>query len=324
VGLPLPANPLAPYNSMRGSKHTNMACDGKRLYVSGGDWQHSATDGTWSYSLEDASCRQDVPSPIYPTLPAPHALQDNAGFAWVAEKQKFLLWPGSYYPYEADGTPILEYAKGMWWLDPATNTYEQDLRLFGKRFDTTGCPFGGVYDNGLIIAFVDSSGGMAVRRWDVVARVKLPDLPLTLSVPAHWAAYFMRTQYQKIGRWVYVLGYRTDGNVSSQQPLLFRWHLDTHTTEELAPPPVDGPSMRDLEIRTAQSDGKLVWPVVFGPDGEIHGIAVYDGGWTIDAQVPAYGNFICNAVCSLPDGRVAMCGGEFGRQQTHLWLYRAA
>src|SRR5688572_33251554 len=51
TSFPLPANRLAPYSSLRGSKHTNMATDGRRLYVTGGDWLHSATDGTWSVNL---------------------------------------------------------------------------------------------------------------------------------------------------------------------------------------------------------------------------------------------------------------------------------
>ena len=44
--------------------------------------------------------------------------------------------------------------------------------------------------------------------------------------------------------------------------------------------------------------------------------------WAVDRQVPKDGNFICNAVTSLPDGRVVWCGGAFGRKQTHLWFYK--
>jgi Uncharacterized protein conserved in bacteria len=63
-----------------------------------------------------------------------------------------------------------------------------------------------------------------------------------------------------------------------------------------------------------------------GPDGELHGIYVYDPAtnvWSVDRQVPSYGNFIGNAVTSLPDGRVAFSGGVFGRHQTHMWFYEA-
>ena len=95
TSFPLPALASAPFSSTGSSKHTNMASDGTRLYVSGGDWITSATDGTWSMSLADGTWRQDVGEPVYPTLPAPHALQDGAGFEWVASRGKFLLWPGS-------------------------------------------------------------------------------------------------------------------------------------------------------------------------------------------------------------------------------------
>ncbi len=137
----LPAVSAAPFNSLKGSKHTNMASDGKRIYVSGGDWVTSATDGTWSMSLADGTWRQDVGAPVYPTLPAPHALQDGAGFEWVASRGKFLLWPGSYFAYDPAGSPILEYAKEMWWFDPVTNTYQQELAFLwggGRRFAGAG------------------------------------------------------------------------------------------------------------------------------------------------------------------------------------------
>ncbi len=109
-----------------------------RLYVEGGDWVTSATDGTWSMSMVDGSWRKDVGAPVYPTLPAPHAAQDEMGFVWDAGRQKFLFWPGIYYAYEPKGTPILEYAKGLWYFDPVTNVWTQELRLFGNYLDTTG------------------------------------------------------------------------------------------------------------------------------------------------------------------------------------------
>ncbi len=332
TSFPLPAIATAPYSSLRGSKHTNMASDGVRLYVSGGDWVTSATDGTWSMSLADGSWRQDVPAPVYPTLPAPHALQDNAGFAWVANRSKFLLWPGSYFPYDAPGSPLLNYSRGMWWFDPATRTYTQDLGLFGNPYpsnaNSTGSPFGGVYDevNGQIVEFGDSSTGFACRRWDVNTDTRLPDLPFNLTRPSGYAAYFTRTMHVKVGRYVYILGYRTNGNVSSQTPLFMRWHLDNRTMEELAAPAVDGTQIKDIEVRMGTSHGKIVWPFTTGPDGEIHNIYVYNptnNTWYQDTQVPSYGNFIGNAVTSLPDGRVVWSGGEFGRPQTHIWFYEA-
>jgi hypothetical protein len=123
---------------------------------------------------------------------------------------------------------------------------------------------------------------------------------------------------------VYVVGYATDGD-KLKVPRFWRWHLDEHTFQELAPPPVDPAKLRDLETRLGASGNKVVWPYTSGPDGEIHGIYVYDtrtDDWAVDRQVPDYGHFIGNAVASLPDGRVVWSGGAFGRRQTHLWFYK--
>ena len=164
-----------------------------------------------------------------------------------------------------------------------------------------------------------------MRRWDAVTGVRLPDLPLPIKRdPVYPASYFARGKPTKIGRWVYVIGYRTDG--ATKQPMAFRWNLDTHATEELAAPPVSGALVKDLEIRPGTSHGKLVWPFTNGPEGDVRGIHVYDpatNAWGSDLQVPAYGNFIGNAICSLPDGRIAFSGGVFGKQQTHMWLIEA-
>lgn len=330
TSFPLPDNRLAPYRAKGGSKHTNMASDGKRLYVTGGDWVHSATDGTWSVSLETGDdWREDVPKPVHPTLPAPHALQDGAGFVWVAAKSKFLIWPGSYFPYEKKGDPVLEYAKGAWWFDPATKTFTQELGLFGEYGQASGCLHGGVYDEVKeeIVVLGDASRGYGMHHWSVKELKKLPSVPFKIAAPesnkAAKASYFSRSQYAKIGRCVYAVGFSTDGT-KLKIPRFWRWHLDDQTLTELAPPPVDGSKMKDLETRLGAGGGKVVWPFHSGPDGEIHGIYVYDpatNAWAVDRQVPDYGNFICNAVTSLPDGRVVWSGGAFGRQQTHLWFY---
>jgi hypothetical protein len=323
-----------PYVANAASKQTCMAYDplNNRLYAQGGDTIHSATDGTWSMSLVDGSWRLDVGQPAYPTLPAPHALQDGFGIAWVPLRNKFLLWPGSYFAYEAPGTPVLQYARGMWWFDPSNNTYTQEPGLFGGPYlnpgNTTGSPFGGIYDdlNNQIVEFGDSSSGYSVRRWDVTNLLRLPDIRFTVSTPPAYAAYFTRGMHVKVGRYVYIIGYRTNGTVPSQTPLMLRWDLDNQAMQELAPPPVDGTLIHDIEIRIGTSHGKVVWPFTTGPDGEIHSIYVYDpatNGWGVDNQVPAYGNFIGNAVTSLPDGRVVWSGGVYGRQQTHIWFYEA-
>jgi len=316
---------LAPYSANGSSKHTNMATDGNRLYVIGGDWAHSATDGMWSAPLNNLSDWRQEFGEDY--RPAPHALQDGAGFDWVAARKQFIAWPGSYYWYEADGDPVIAYARGIWWIDPMTNKCAQDNRLFGGDHTHTGCLYGGAFDevNGHIVAFADSSGGFACRRWDVNLGTRLPDLTLTIKRDANFiAAYFAQGKYVKIGRYVYVVGYRTDG--ASKVPMMFRWHLDAHTTEELAPPPIDGALVKLIEIRIAQSHGKVVWPVTTGPDGKVHALLVYDPAlnkWMIDAQ-PLPDSFMGNAICSLDDGRVILAGGVFGKQQTHINCYEAA
>jgi len=329
-----------PFVSNGSSKQSDMAyCPlDNRLYTQGGDSLHSATDGTWSMSLADGTWRFDVGAPVYPTLPAPHALQDDFGYAWVPSRNKLLLWPGSYFAYEAPGTPILNYTGGVWWYDPVTKTYTQDTRLFpnvpyngvapGITAGTTGSVFGGIYDEvkDQILEFGDSSGAFVVRSWSMATMTRLPDIPFKMTVPSGYAAYFSRGKQVKVGRLVYIIGYRTNGNVSSQTPLMLRWDLDNLVMQELAPPPVDGTLIRDIEIRFGTSNGKIVWPFTTGPDGEVHGIHVYDpatNGWSVDSQVPSYGNFIGNSLTSLPDGRVVWSGGVFGRQQTHIWFYTA-
>jgi len=329
-----------PFVSNHDSKQSDMAycpCD-NRIYVQGGDTIHSATDGTWSMSLADGSWRLDVGQPVYPTLPAPHALQDDFGFAWMPKRQQFILWPGSYFAYD-NGTnppdpavyPLLNYSRGLWFFDPATKKYTQHRELFPDYLTGntgTGSPHGGIYDdvNDQIVEIADSSKGYAVRRWDVAGLVRLPDISFKLTSPKSYAAYFTRGQHVKIGRSVYMIGFRTNGDVSSQTPLMLRWDLDSQVMQELAPPPVDGTQIVDKEIRIGASHGKVVWPFTNGPDGVIKGIYVYDpatNGWAVDKQVPSYGNFIGNSVTSLPDGRVAWSGGVFGPQQTHMWFYEA-
>jgi hypothetical protein len=263
---------------------------------------------------------------VHPTHPAPHALQDGSALVWVGARARFIQWPGGYFPYEPVGAPIREYARGAWWIDPLAKSCEQDVRLFGSEGESTGCLYGGVFDevNNHLVAFGDQGSEFVCKRWDVNSGDSLPALPFTVvRDPARPAAYFARSQYVKIGRKVYIVGYRTDGDVN-RAPLLLCWNLDSKTMTELAQPPTG--ATPDLETRLGTSNGKVVWPVVSGPEGEINGIAVYNPAtdtWAVDLTVPDYGAFIGNMVVSLPDGRVGWSGGAFGRQPTHLWFYRA-
>lgn len=325
-----------PFVNNGGSKHSDMAyCPlNNRIYAQGGDTIHSATDGTWSVdatTLDD--WRFDVGKPVYPTLPAPHALQDDFGFVWIESRQRFLLWPGSYFPYEPADAPIRNYSRGMWWFDPVTSTYEQELGLFGTYGESSGCIYGGAYDevNDNIVVLRDSSGGYACRRWNVSALVRLPDIRYPVPVPASNAAakgsYFTRTKYAKLDRYVYVLGYATDGT-SLKIPRFWRYNLDANVLQELIAPPVAGANIVDIQVQLNVSNGKIVWLNVTGPDGDIKGIYVFDpatNSWAKDSQpLPADGSFMGNVTCSLPDGRIALAGGSFGRQQTRFNFYEAA
>jgi hypothetical protein len=318
-----------PYTFGSGSKQTNMAyCPlNNRLYVSGGDTDQSAEDGTWSMSLADGSWRLDVGRPVYPTLPAPSAGQDNALFAWMPKRNKFLFLPGYYFGYTRN---VSQYENGDWYYDPIANTWQQNLDLFNQPmgWGTTGNLFGGAYDEvtDQVIAIMDDQGARAVRRWDLTTRTRLPDLPLSLTAPpGKPALYFKDSKPVIIGRWIYYVGAATDGEAAV--PLMFRWNLDTHVSEMLPPPPVPSVSMI-IEMRLATSHGKLVFPYNTGPDGEFPvGILVFDtstNAWAQDKQVPGYGNFIGNASTSLPDGRIPMSGSAFGtRSLTHMWFYEA-
>lgn len=335
TSLPLPALVGAPFSTNMRCKQTNMMfcpLDGQ-IWISGGDWVGSATDGTWTYDPKTGAEIQVIGDPIYPTLPAPHALQDDALMEWSPSRKLLLIAPGDYFPYPQPFDPIKNpeqnYSMGHWWLDPVAKKYTQDLRIFKKYGENTGSPNGGIWDenNGHIVEFGDSSSDFQVHRWDVDKGVRLPDLGFGIvRDPKRPASYFTQGQQVVIGRKVYIIGFRTNGDTSSQTPLCLCWDLDAHTMTEMAPPPVDGTLIRQLEIRLGVSHGKVVWPFTFQPQGDIHGIHVYDpatNGWASDMQVPTYGNFIGNSVVSLPDGRIGFCGGVFGLQQTHFWFYEA-
>jgi hypothetical protein len=327
-----------PYVTNYGSKHTCMATDGRRIYVQGGDHPNSATDGTWSCDMSGANWQLEVGIPVYPTLPAPHALQDCFGYAPSPQRGKFLLWPGLYFAYEAPGSPILNYTGGVWWYDPVNNSYTQDSRLFanvptngvspGVTSNWSGCVYGGAYDEvkDEILVFADSQYGTPTTKvWSVATMTALPDRPFTIVTdPLKKAVYFTRGRYEKVARQVYIIGYRTDGTTASQDPLLLCWNLDTNSMVELAKPPVSGPLIKDIEIRFGSSKGKIVWPFTNSPDGVVQGIYVYDPStnvWTQDTQTLPAG-FMGNAILSLPDGRIALAGGEFGPQPTMFNFYQ--
>lgn len=328
-----------PYLANRGSKHTNMCyCpqDG-RLYVTGGDTAASATDGTWSMSLEDGSWRLDVGKPVYPSLPAPSAIQDNGGFHWSGSRGEMIFHGGSF----GYGGNVFQYGDGLWFYNVATKAWRQDLNLFaGVQWttaaqidfynnNTTGCLYGGIYDEQTDIIYASNSvAGM--RRYDMATVSRLSDRTLVgypgTAHPGYTGVYWNETKWVQAGRWIYMPTACYNGITAKWA--LAKWNIDNGAFVWCANPPI--PDVNGTatikEQRIGVSNGKIVWPKTVGPDGEISGIYLYDivaDSWEVDTQVPGYGVFICNALTSLPDGRVAMSGGVFGRQMSHIWFYEA-
>lgn len=330
-----------PYLTNGDSKHTNMAhCPlDNRLYVTGGDTQiGSAVDGTWSMSLDDGTWRLDVGQPSYPTLAAPHSYQEGALFKWMPVRQKLLFFGGIVFGYQADGSAIYNYSSGYWMYDPVAGTWEQVSLFFpnptlSHYVDGTSNLYGGVYDETTDTVYVlsDPSNASAARRWNIGAGTV--DSNVSFSVPSlsgFPGCYFTRTRQCQIGRYIYATGYYTngiDGSPANNRPALFRWGIDDHTFTRLTAPPDFTATVKDIELCLFASNGKIVHPRRYGPDGAMpEGIHVYDPAsdtWETDTKTPAYGAFIYNSGCELTDGRIAMSGGVFGDQQTHLWFYEA-
>jgi hypothetical protein len=297
--------------------------------------------------LSDGSWTQTVGVPNYPTLIAPHALQDD--FGSFRRGNEIMMIPGVFSAYDP-GSPNCNYCGGIFFYNPSTKTYRQDTTLFqnvptpnpnpppatfipGKTSNWTGCVFGGAYDdvNDNVVVLADSQyGAFAVMSWNIATMTKNPNIPFTVPPGPNGlkAAYFTRSRHVKLGRKVYVIGYWTDGTIASQTPLLFSWDLDLKVAASLAPPPVDGTTIRDINTRPAAGATKLVWPnTPNGPDGVIKGIYVYDPAtntWAVDNQVPASGYFAGNAVVELPNNRIGFVGSVFGAQQTNFWMYQPA
>lgn len=330
-----------PFVSNGSSKHINMAycpLDG-RLYASGGDTQAgSATDGIWSMSLEDGSWRLDVGKPVYSTTPAPHAMQDGALFDWMPSRNKFIFGFGGYFPYDSAGADLLNYAKGWWTYDPLTATWEQQFSFFnvepppnGGTGGGTGNEYGGVYDPDTDTVYVLGEGvtvALGCKRYNIGTGVQ--DSTISFTVPSsgvsgYTQAVFGRGRQCQIGRYIYAIGYYSNG--ITKIPALWRYGIDDHTFVKLAQPPAFTTTVDDKELVLVRSNGKLLHPRRNGPEGNMpEGMHIYNpanDSWSTDTKTPAYGNYIANSVCHLPDGRVAMSGGVFGSQQTHMWFYEA-
>lgn len=327
-----------PFTANGGSKHVNMAycpADG-RLYATGGDTIHSATDGLWSMSLDDGSWRLDVGQPVYGTTVAPHAYQDGCLFEWMPSRNKFLFGFGGVFGYEAPGSEIYNYSSGYWMYDPIAGSWEQVAAFFSNptlssSVNGTGNEFGGVYDADTDTVYVLGEGvtvALGCKRYNIGTGVQ--DSTISFTVPSsgvsgYTQAVFGRGRQCQIGRYIYAIGYYSNG--VGYIPGLWRYGIDDHTFVKLAQPPAFTESVQDEELTLVQSNGKLLHPRRNGPEGNMpEGIHVYNpanDSWTTDTKTPAYGAWIQNSTCALPDGRVAMSGGSFGSQQTHMWFYEA-
>jgi hypothetical protein len=341
-----------PYTANGSSKHTNMCyCPlDNRIYVTGGDTASSATDGVWSVSLVDGSWRLDYGRPAYPETVAPFAYQDNEGLEWDSNRSAFLFWPGSgafgYGP--ANTVPTNSpYAEGMWWFDPVAKSWTQDTTMFygylvtlaspnstvgsSGAFAKTGMIHGGIYDAQTDIIYASTSvAGMS--RYDVATRTRLGTTSFVgstaspLASTGYTGVYWGETKWERIGRWIYMptaLYNGTNGYLA-----LAKYNIDSRAFVWCALPPIPQfsgtPSIKEQRIGVSRDT--IVWPKTVGPDGVISGIYLYDtvnDTWQVDTQVPGYGNMLCNAITSLPDGRVAFSGGVFGPQMTHIWFYEA-
>lgn len=331
-----------PFVSNGSCKHVNMAyCPlDNRLYATGGDTIHSATDGTWSMDMTDGSWRLDVGEPVYGSVVAPHAYQDGALFQWMPARNKLLFFGGLVFGYEANGSDIYNYSSGYWMFDPVAGTWEQVSSFFSNptlshAVTGSGNDYGGVYDEQTDTVYVlgDSGSAASARRWNIGTNTQ--DSSIAYTIPASGisgfiAAYFQRSRMCQLGRYIYVVGYYTNGadnTPANCHAAFWRYGIDDHTFVRLADPPAFTQNVDYKELVLCVSKGKIVHPRRYGPEGDMpEGILVYDPAtdtWEADTKTPAYGAFIQNSVCELPDGRVAMSGGVFGSQQTHLWFYEA-
>lgn len=333
----LPADSHLPFGKGFECKHVVMAdCPiDEFIYIQGGDYDlGSAMDGTWRLNKKTGEFTKIVGDPV-PAI-APHALQDGALMQWRSATQKVFTGPGVFAPYD-DKTggfastdfvkyPKLAFARGCFELDVKATTWEQNLGLFGTRGDSSGSRFGGVLDdvNDLLVMLGDDSSGLAARRWDLKTNTRLPDITYSLARnPLAVATYFSQTRHTIVGRWVYALGYSTDGaNVFI--PRFVRWGLDSHVIEDLPPPPYPG---LQESTRLATSSGKVVWIRTVHPAGDVLNILIYDPTtkvWSQDMTRPTVGNFLVNSEASMFDGQIVMGGGSGGMlRQTHIWFYTA-
>lgn len=332
----------------QGCKHVEMAycSDNGRLYAAFGDSYYSNTllvtsmdlaTGVWRYESGYDYTGGNWEYPI------PNGFQDECAWFFVPSAHKFLLGFNGPFPYgSAEGTPQGEWTKGVWWFDPAVaaggdpaGCWAQDLRLFPSYMYTL--------DSDPKIKTGDATYDSVTNRLykvDVVNNLLVwydinTFAKSSVSIGTAWYGGVSSTRDSRNGQvvldgYLYFQYYFYTGVAAGEQRFA-RVNLTTYAAERLADPPrpssVPTWPVHTLEPRLGRSNGKVVWPVTTGPEGDVYGMLVYNPAtntWIDDVTRPSVGNFLCNSLTSLPDGRVAMCGQSFNAKKlTHIYFYEA-
>lgn len=348
----LPTNPLAPFNSQRGSKQVGMAWLRGKLYAGNGDWVHSATNGWWRYLFENgATTCVELRPDAEPTAanPYPDSLQDGCGMFPNEAEGSILISPGDYYDY----TVFREFARGAWKYYEDPDTFVQDTRIFGKNQENvgtglvnTGNLYGGVDDpvNNHILVFNDESHGhptlgKGVTTFDMTAGLVLPFQPVTFPPPAEdlqaIVQNFTSGRFCRIGRKCYFVGSSVNPYTDPWKTYfrLWSWDIDARVLTSLASPPVFQIGATTDQYTQLFADGnKIVFLVhndtangVLGHyEGDVYvteppKLLVYDtitNQWAEETGRPV-GNWVYNTGCASPLG-VVLCGAA----ASHMHCYK--
>jgi hypothetical protein len=344
------------------SKHAEISycSDNGRLYVFNGDSAFSNTLITTSMDLATGAWRFesgfDHTKYTVDTWPYwyPNGFQDECAVMWVPSVGRFLIGFNAPLPYASpDGTIAGECTKGLWWFDPVIaasgnpDAWTRDLRLFpyymyGANMPIADIPWehrspqikwgGETYDSVRNILYKADPFNDLVVSYDIATMTRRADVSMTRvyydNITTPPSSRYCNNGQVLIGDYIYFHYTITSNNIPLEERFA-RVNVLTGATERLANPPRPPTCpqwpIHNLEPRLCRSNGKVVWPVVTGPNSPVYGMLVYDPAtntWTDDTTRPAVGTLCGNSVASLPDGRIAMCGHNQDAQ-THLHFYEA-
>jgi hypothetical protein len=342
-----------PYATNRGSKHSEMAyCPlNGRLYAGLGDtaysnalqmWSMDLTTGQWRF---EAGYDRTLISPLddernYPYR-FPNGYQDECLFQWSPYFNKFIIgFTGPFPYYTPEGSIQDSYARGVHFYDPTQTpanpaaAFTTDYRLFDFYF-SPGTGNASIHDqcyheNTNTVWKFDPTNDY-VASWDLTTFTRNPDINLGAAWrdgPYNTYSLSYRNAFVFVGDWLYTIGNLADRGVF--KVCLMRFNVITRVAQKLAYPPMNpnwpSSALRELEYRIGHSNGKIVWVVHDGSSlGTSYAVMVYDiatDTWTEDLTRPSGGNLVLNAMCTLPDGRIAMCGSN-QQPLTHIWFYEA-